>query len=124
MYKVCVRKGPKILASIRVGCQNRKVQTVVLDTKEDAVMVYKETVLITSKVTMAFLMDFVKSANLFSSYIIVEVEGKRLNAKSILSMGRLTAHFGPMTIIATGLDSEEALIHLKQMCKVVQKKSV
>jgi phosphotransferase system HPr-like phosphotransfer protein len=100
------------------------VQTVVLDTEEDARMVYKETVLITSKITMAFLMDFVKSANLFSSYIIVEVEGKRLNAKSILSMGRLTTHFGPMTIVANGLDSEEALDHLKKMCSVVQKKSV
>ncbi|MGB8000333.1 MAG: HPr family phosphocarrier protein [Anaerobacillus sp.] len=87
-------------------------------------MTFTETVLITGKVTMAFLMDFVKSANYFSSYIIVEVEGKRLNAKSILSMGRLTGHYGPMTIIATGMDSEEALNHLKELCAVVQKRSV
>ncbi|TKD70014.1 HPr family phosphocarrier protein [Pseudalkalibacillus hwajinpoensis] len=87
-------------------------------------MTYKETVLITGKVTMSFIMDFVKSANHFSSYIIVEVDGKKLNAKSLLSMGRLTGHFGPITIISTGLDSEEALEHLKKHCMVVQRKSV
>lgn len=87
-------------------------------------MTYKETVLITRKVTMSFIMDFVTSANHFSSYIIVEVDGKKLNAKSLLSMGRLTGHFGPMTIIATGLDSEEALENLKKHCMVVQRKSV
>ncbi len=122
--KECVRKGAIRLAVSQRGCQYRNVQTVVYITKEDVAMVYKETVLITGKVTMTFLMDFVKSANEFSSYIIVEVEGRRLNAKSILSMGRLTTHFGPMKIIANGLDGEEALYHLKKRCEVVQKKSV
>ncbi|WP_347549715.1 HPr family phosphocarrier protein [Pseudalkalibacillus hwajinpoensis] len=87
-------------------------------------MAYTETVLITGKVTMAFIMDFVKTANDFTSYIIVEVDGKRLNAKSLLSMGRLTGHFGPITIIATGPDGENAANHLKQLCAGVQKKSV
>lgn len=84
----------------------------------------EQTFLLSEKMTTAFLMDVVRTANLFSSYILVEVCGTKRNAKSLLSMSALKGFRGPVMVIAIGLDSREALGTLRNTFREIQKRTI
>ncbi|MCA0985925.1 HPr family phosphocarrier protein [Guptibacillus algicola] len=84
----------------------------------------ERTVYLTEKVTLVFLMDFVRAANNLSSYVLVEKEGTKLNAKSLLSMSALKGYSGKISIIASGVDSKEALEILRNHCSTAHRRSV
>jgi phosphotransferase system HPr (HPr) family protein len=59
---------------------------------------------------------FVAEAGKFASDVLIEVEGKRVNAKSILGLLSLGVSKGQtLTIITEGADAEEALSALCQL---------
>ncbi|MFD1675712.1 HPr family phosphocarrier protein [Alicyclobacillus fodiniaquatilis] len=59
---------------------------------------------------------FVAEAGKFASDVLIEVEGKRINAKSILGLLSLGVSKGQtLTIITEGADAEEALSALCQL---------
>jgi len=61
---------------------------------------------------------FVMEANKFQSEIFVEVNGKRVNAKSILGLLSLAVRQGTkITIISTGPDEAEAL---QALCNLIE----
>ncbi|WP_171016879.1 HPr family phosphocarrier protein [Pseudalkalibacillus caeni] len=64
---------------------------------------------LTKKVNRAFLMALVETANLYESYIVLEMDKKRVNAKSLLSVGGLVGYRGIISIHATGRDCEQAI---------------
>ncbi|MCF6465546.1 HPr family phosphocarrier protein [Clostridium sp. Cult2] len=59
---------------------------------------------------------FVQIANKFSSNIYIELEGKKVNGKSIIGVMSLGAFHGEeITIIAKGEDEEEAIVELSKL---------
>lgn len=87
-------------------------------------MSVQQTVFLSERVTLAFLMGFVRDANSFSSYILVERESTKLNAKSLLSMSALKGYSGKIIILASGEDRKQALEALSDYCASVQRKTV
>lgn len=61
------------------------------------------------------IVKLVKKANEFDSNILAEMNEKRLNAKSILSMAMFNGTKGMMTFHATGEDSKEAVMALRSV---------
>ncbi|WP_270179182.1 HPr family phosphocarrier protein [Alkalihalobacillus sp. CinArs1] len=84
----------------------------------------QQTFLLTEKITTAFLMHVVKTANLFSSYIVVEISNTTLNVKSLLSMSALNGYRGSLVVIAVGTDSKEALETLSNYFLELQKRTI
>ncbi|WP_377888629.1 HPr family phosphocarrier protein [Alkalihalobacillus sp. R86527] len=68
-------------------------------------------------------MEIVRTANLFSSYILVEVSGTQRNAKSLLSMSALKGFRGPVVVMVVGADSREALGTLSNNFIEMQKRT-
>ncbi|HBI02966.1 MAG TPA: HPr family phosphocarrier protein [Paenibacillaceae bacterium] len=59
---------------------------------------------------------FVQEANRFASEIFLEKDQKKVNAKSIMGVMSLAIGSGAqVTIIAEGIDAEEAVNRLRQM---------
>jgi catabolite repression HPr-like protein len=59
---------------------------------------------------------FVQEANRFASEIFLEKDEKKVNAKSIMGVMSLAISSGAqVTIIAEGIDAEEAVKRLRQM---------
>ena len=59
---------------------------------------------------------FVQEANRFASEIFLEKDQKKVNAKSIMGVMSLAIGTGAqVTIIAEGIDAEEAVNRLRQM---------
>ncbi|RBW67940.1 HPr family phosphocarrier protein [Bacillus taeanensis] len=62
------------------------------------------------------ILKLVSKANQFDSYILIVLDQKLINAKSILSAAALNGITGQIRLRAKGTDSEQALETLKQIC--------
>jgi phosphocarrier protein HPr len=62
------------------------------------------------------ILKLVSKANQFDSYILIVLDQKFINAKSILSAAALNGINGQISLHAKGIDSEKALETLKQIC--------
>ncbi|ARK31546.1 HPr family phosphocarrier protein [Halalkalibacter krulwichiae] len=60
--------------------------------------------------------QLVSVANQFESNILIELNEKKLNAKSLLSVGMLHGLNGRICVHAEGTDSKTALHELKRIC--------
>lgn len=59
---------------------------------------------------------FIKTANEFTSYILVTRNGNSVNAKSLLGLLSMRLEYGmPIDITAEGIDAEEALSALEKV---------
>ncbi|SFJ25492.1 HPr family phosphocarrier protein [Thermoflavimicrobium dichotomicum] len=72
---------------------------------------------IASSINLAMVIQFVKKANQFNSYILIETDKSTVNAKSLLAMCLLVPSFinCTVTLRALGTDAEIALAYLKDM---------
>ncbi|MFC0557767.1 HPr family phosphocarrier protein [Halalkalibacter alkalisediminis] len=60
--------------------------------------------------------QLVNVANKFDSHILIELNRRKFNAKSLLSVGVLHGANGMISFHANGDDSETALTELKKVC--------
>jgi phosphotransferase system HPr (HPr) family protein len=60
--------------------------------------------------------QLVHVANRFESNILIELNEKKINAKSLLSVGVLHGFNGEISFHAKGEDSETALNELRKVC--------
>ncbi|GAE37336.1 HPr family phosphocarrier protein [Halalkalibacter akibai] len=72
--------------------------------------------IISENLNRAKVYQLVSVANRFDSNIIIELNTKRFNAKSLLSVGVLHGINGEICFHATGNDSTIALDELRKIC--------
>lgn len=60
--------------------------------------------------------QLVNVANQFESHILIELNRRKFNAKSLLSVGVLHGANGLISFHASGEDSETALTELRKVC--------
>ncbi|WP_078553626.1 HPr family phosphocarrier protein [Bacillus alkalicellulosilyticus] len=72
------------------------------------------TYLLTRSLNYNKIITLVTKANQFESYILIEYENKKVNAKSILSTCILQGFKGVITIHAQGKDSNHAIEDLQK----------
>ncbi|WP_227936755.1 HPr family phosphocarrier protein [Alkalihalobacillus deserti] len=76
--------------------------------------------LISENLNREKVFQLVSVANQFESNILIELNRKRFNAKSLLSVGMLHGAHGEIFFHANGDDCETALEELKKICVEIQ----
>lgn len=79
-------------------------------------MEYTTQCLISENLNRDKVFQLVSVANQFESNILIELNRKRFNAKSLLSVGILHGVHGEIFFHANGDDSVTALCELKKVC--------